>query len=124
MSNQVIDQLIDLEKILLTHSCRKNAGRVATLLHDDFMEIGKSGRQFDKARIIQSLAGEDSTPIYSDGFKGTVLSDTLILISYRTSMDPSFATGALRTSLWQKGDDNMGIDGWQIRHHQGTPFVQ
>jgi hypothetical protein len=47
-----------LNKQLLDPKVRADAEAVASLLADDFVEIGSSGRTFDKTAIVEELRNE------------------------------------------------------------------
>ena len=60
---QIEDHLRQLEeKRLLDPAVRKNAQLVSSLLADDFIEFGSSGRVFNKASIIEDLKNEPPRP--------------------------------------------------------------
>jgi len=47
--------LLDLEKKLLDPALRRTPEKLASLLADDFVEFGSSGRSLDKKRILYLL---------------------------------------------------------------------
>jgi hypothetical protein len=116
---QIADHLKSLEEKLLDSTTRHNSDLVSSLLADDFLEFGSSGRIFDKAAILEELRNETSrpTPRLSD-FAVRPLADDAMLVTYRTtrlnsSGEPT--AQALRSSIWINRDDR-----WQITFHQGT----
>jgi hypothetical protein len=118
---QITDHLRALEEQLLQPIIRRNAEMLATLLADDFLEFGSSGRTFDKASIIAELLNEPPRPaaILSD-FAVRPLAPEAMLVTYRTTrLDSSGNTThqARRSSIWINRDNR-----WQISFHQGTPI--
>lgn len=55
-----MDSVVALERELLDPACRVDSDRVATLLANDFVEIGKSGRVWNRDDLLAALAGEAS----------------------------------------------------------------
>ena len=116
---QIADHLKSLEEKLLDSTTRHNSDLVSSLLADDFLEFGSSGRIFDKAAILEELRNEPSrtTPRLSDFAVRPLAADTM-LVTYRTTRLNSSGepTGhALRSSIWIIRDNR-----WQITFHQGT----
>ena len=117
---QITDQLRTLEEQLLDSSIRHNSNNVSSLLADDFLEFGSSGRIFDKAAILEELRNEPlrPTPRLSD-FAIRPLAPDAMLVTYRTTRLNSSGepiSQALRSSIWINRDNR-----WQITFHQGTP---
>jgi len=101
-----------LEEELLLPVVRKTATRVAALLAEEFVEIGSSGRIYDKQRIIDQLQQEQWTgplPTISD-FSARQLAPDLILAIYRI-----VESNTIRSSIWRT--TNIG---WRMVFHQGT----
>lgn len=90
-----------------------------TILHPDFMEIGASGRVFDRAEIIALLEEEtDFAPYTVDDFQVTALSTDAALVTYRIpprTADSGEKPGSMRSSIWVRTTGT-----WQLRFHQGT----
>ena len=101
-----------LEEELLLPEVRKSATRVAALLAEEFVEIGSSGRIYDKQRIIDQLQQEQWTgplPTISD-FAARQLALDLVLAIYRI-----VESNTIRSSIWRT--TNIG---WRMVFHQGT----
>lgn len=105
-----------LEESLLTPAVRTDRERLLSLLHEDFTEVGRSGRHWTRAEIVNSLAdeGERSTPT-TDEWSFSELSPNLTLLTYRIC---DTGPGSRHTSIW----DTTG-DAPRMRFHQGTPIV-
>jgi hypothetical protein len=108
-----------LEETLMDPAVRADSERAAALIGDDFTEIGKSGRIYDKAAIIAELQKKSEStyaaPAIYD-FKVRCLSSGIALVTYRSERSASgYIEEALRSSIWQWSDE-----GWRICFHQGT----
>ena len=113
------EHLVALETELHQPSCQANRSRLIELLHHDFIEIGRSGRTYRKADILDLIPRAAERVLMSaNDFKTSRLATDVALVTY-CSADIS-ATGqssrhALRSSLWLRARN-----GWQMRFHQGT----
>ena len=107
-------QLIELEKELHDPAVRKNKKRLGELLHESFVEIGRSGEIYNRADILASLDAEQNHTVWSQDYNAQSA-----LLTYRSA---HIGTGgelsrfSRRASLWEK----QGND-WKLRYHQGTP---
>ncbi|TDO46362.1 hypothetical protein EV643_111215 [Kribbella sp. VKM Ac-2527] len=112
-----VQQAVHSELQLLLPDVRGNAEQVEALLHPEFVEVGASGKRWDRPAMVAALrSGEitDSEPIEATEVEGVKLADDLILIRYvsrRTGGAP-----VRRSSLWRRLNGH-----WQLYYHQGTP---
>jgi hypothetical protein len=118
---QIADHLKALEESLLDPTNRRNSEQVSTLLADDFVEFGSSGRTFDKASILEDLHNEPPRPasLLSD-FAIRPLAPEVMLVTYRTTRHDSsgqITHQAHRSSIWINQNGT-----WQLAFHQGTPI--
>ena len=101
------------EVALLTSAIRRDPGRVRDLLHEDFVEIGRSGRLWTRDEILTSLSAEDDRPDpETDEWAFVEVADGLVLLTYRVRRE----SGESRhSSIWdlRSGDP-------KLRFHQGT----
>ena len=110
-----------VEQVLqkLEEDMRRPENRVpqvmATLLADDFVEIGSSGRALNKAECLQAVQNQSPYRMTATDFGVRMLSPSLGLVTYRVlrHSEPPLAT--LRSSIWQQRGG-----AWQIVFHQGT----
>ena len=98
---------------------RGSPERVAELLSADFIEVGASGRIYDRAAAISMLAGGASAQRRIEAFEARAVSRSVVLVTYRAvrfAEDGSPAARSRRSSLWrrEKGE-------WRMVFHQGTP---
>jgi hypothetical protein len=101
-----------LEEEPLLPEVLKSAARVAALLAEEFVEIGSSGRIYDKQRIIDRLQQEQWTgpPQTISDFSTRQLAPDLILAIYGI-----VESNTIRSSIWK----TTSI-GWRMVFHQGT----
>jgi len=118
---QIADHLKSLEESLLDPTNRRNPEQVSTLLADDFLEFGSSGRTFNKAAILEEFRNEPPrrASLLSD-FAIRSLAPDVMLVTYRTTRCDSsgqITHHVQRSSIWISRNGT-----WQITFHQGTPI--
>jgi glyoxylase I family protein len=109
VADQLRDELLALERALAERDW--TAAALDELIDEDFVEVGRSGRAWDRAAILDLLAGPPDRDVRIADFAVTRLGGDVVLATYSTTPDP-----ALRASLWIRRDGR-----WRIRFHQGTP---
>jgi hypothetical protein len=122
VSSEPFDEIVALEIALHKNEIRHDRTRLTQLLGNQFKEFGRSGRIYDKASVVSRLLCEPDMDgeIASWGFELVALAPGVVMLHYRSAFrDPHGVASnfALRTSIWQRGDDG----GWQMQFHQGTP---
>ena len=112
--------LRDLEERLLQVEVRSSRDELDALIDDGFIEIGASGRTFDKRSIMETLVAEiaEATPVLRtlDDFNTTLIAPGVVLATYRAIRHSEPPVESLRSSIWRQRGDR-----WQILFHQGTP---
>lgn len=109
------------EERLLQPDVRKSNKDVMDLLTDEFIEIVRSGRVFDKQQIIKSLQNEPIEPLTQKSiteFKTIVLATGVVLVTYRIvrhSRSGEQPVHSLRSSIWKLNNDR-----WKMIFHKGT----
>ena len=119
-----MDDLLELlrsaELALQQPSTRNDASKIEALLHESFIEIGRSGASYDRAATISLLTSEEmSGRIVSQDFSLTSLGSDVALLTYCSAIiddSEEIHSYALRSSIWTHTPD-----GWRLRFHQGTP---
>lgn len=113
MNETLAHVLLSLEERLLNPDTRKQPKAVATMLADDFQEVGKGGRLYDRESILELLAAEMPQPIAAEEFRAQLLGPEAALATYVSRA----ADGgqARRSSVWVYRDGR-----WQMLFHQGT----
>ncbi|MGD8195774.1 DUF4440 domain-containing protein [Herbiconiux sp. P18] len=105
------EQVRDAELSLLTSAVRRDSDRVASLIAEDFVEIGLSGRRWTSADTIAALQGEEPRPQpQTSEWMFNRLSAELVLVTYRIH---GAEHDSRHSSLWE-------IAGPRLRFHQGT----
>jgi len=102
-----------LELRLLDPGVRRDCVAVERLLHPEFLEVGASGRVWDRASIIAALAADPGERAVVLALAVSMLSADVALVTYR-SRQPGGPT-SLRASIWVRDEQ-----GWRVRFHQGT----
>jgi hypothetical protein len=114
-SDRLVDKLKNAEMALLDPRVRADPRRLDVLLADDFIEVGSTGRVYDKQTLIAMLAGEDPAPVSVLEFSTRELTPEVALVTYRTVGQ----TGSTvrRSSVWVRTKGQ-----WRVVFHQGTPL--
>jgi ribonuclease HI len=105
------EQVIALERSLLTDEVRSDRGAMAAALHPDWQEIGQSGRLWTRDEFLAEM-GPVGVETSLDVVSTERLSPDTILLLWRSITDDGTV---LRSSLWVRTPQ-----GWQQRFHQGT----
>lgn len=113
-------QLQALESELHHPGTQVSRERLERLLHPDFTEVGRSGRQYKRETVISHLvAGSAQADIVSKNYSTRLLGPGVALLRYETAHknpDGTLNFAALRSSVWLQSEV-----GWQLVYHQGTP---
>jgi ribonuclease HI len=107
-----VETVLRLERELLDPEARADQSRLATLLHPDFEEIGRSGRLWGRDTTIETLA-DGRSAMHLDVLDADEPAAGVVLLTLRTT-DARGTT--LRSSLWVRDGAQ-----WRLRFHQGTP---
>jgi hypothetical protein len=114
LSQQDLDQVLELEHELQTPACRADEARLREMLAPDFIEIGASGRVWDLESALVLLREEDTEgdAIEVTGLEGRSLAPGVVQVFWESERA---GRRARRTSLWCERDGR-----WQQVYHQGT----
>ncbi|MET9898763.1 nuclear transport factor 2 family protein [Streptomyces sp. NPDC006446] len=114
--NAAVEAAIEGELRLLDPAVRRSPELVGALLHPEFYEFGLSGRIWDRASIVASLAAETETGSRSttSRMRGVQLAADLVHLTFDTENN---GRRAHRSSLWRLTGNE-----WLLYFHQGTPF--
>jgi hypothetical protein len=112
-------QLRKLEESLLDTAVRRDRKKMRSMLAENFLEFGSSGRVWTRKSIIELLSQETAfVPPAIEDFNCAFLTDDVTLVTYRTvRTDPESGEvlASLRSSIWT---NESGA--WRMRFHQGT----
>ncbi len=117
MTKDLLDLLVDLERSLHRKSIRRSKEKLNELLHDDFEEVGASGRAYNKDQIIEELLNEMPFTINASDFELRMFSEDIAQLKYKTKNTArnNLMRTTLRSSIWK----NEGSR-WKMVFHQGT----
>jgi hypothetical protein len=116
----LLQELQALEVELHHPGVRCARERLEILLHPEFHEVGRSGRQYSRESVITYLESQTTHPLVeSTRFSISLLAPGCALLTYHSihqREDGVLENPTWRSSIWLKGSS-----GWQLRYHQGTP---
>ena len=116
----LFEHLCSLEVDLHHPGIQLSSERLEALLHPDFHEVGRSGREYDRHTVVNYLSyATVQRHVVSEGFALANLANGAALLTYRSASKDTNGTlfnHTCRASLWVE----TGV-GWQLRYHQGTP---
>jgi hypothetical protein len=118
MSSNRDDMLFELEQRLAQVGRKLSAEDAASLIAEDFVEFGASGKVWSKAEIIAAMSQWSPIERIVENFSVRELSASVCLVTYKVvgvTKDRQASPFSLRSSLWR---DTGGR--WQIIFHQGT----
>jgi glyoxylase I family protein len=105
-----------LEEKLLNAGIRKEPEELENLLSADFLEIGSSGRIYNRAETVEALKDETPAEFTLSDFKAVRISEDIILAVYKAARGRN---ASLRSSIWRLENGS-----WKMRFHQGTPVKE
>lgn len=116
-TDQTITDLQRLETLLLNPASNSKPETLWPLFANEFVEIGSSGRRYNRQQTLASLTSASTSRGELSEFVVAMLADDIALVTYRAVryLDP--LQHSLRSSIWQR----RGLR-WQIIFHQGTPI--
>lgn len=118
LSNKEIDAFRQLEEAFWREETRFDIQYIKDLMAEDFIEVGRSGRIYDKSSILAAQRQPINAVIPLSNFSVRLLSDKVVQTTYDSCVTrQSGALYARRSSIWSRE-----VDGWQLRFHQGTPY--
>jgi len=105
-----------LERRLLMPSVRRSSEELNSLLADEFVEIGSSGRIWSKDEIVEELLNSPSCEVEIDSVHARHIAENAVLITYRSwRVGEEHRAVALRSSIWRRRGRS-----WRLMFHQGT----
>ncbi len=112
-------QLLErLETELWHESTRFDTAHMNDLLAPDFIEIGRSGRVYQRDEILAVAPQPIGALLPLPEFCVRLLSTDIALVTYNSIVTSNGTVMyAHRSSIWSRT-----ARGWMLRFHQGTPF--
>jgi hypothetical protein len=114
-TEDITADLLRLETLLLNPSSCSRPETLWPLFANEFIEIGSSGRIYDKEQALASLAAENTPRGELSDFRVALLTDDIAHVTYRAVRYRDPPQHSLRSSIWRR----RGLR-WQIAFHQGT----
>ena len=115
-----LDELRALEELLLAAGNELSEKRLAELFADDFLEIGSSGRRYNKHQAIERMKQPGRPASQLTEFEARYIAPNLALVTYRVHRRAEGKVVlSLRSSLWKLAGGR-----WQVVFHQGTPTTE
>ncbi|QNX86352.1 nuclear transport factor 2 family protein [Acinetobacter seifertii] len=119
-NSNILSQIKSLEIEIHGLTTFEGRQRLDTLLHDEFVEIGKSGLIYRKSDVLNNLETKKTTnKILSWDFEIRFPEPKIVLMIYASCnllADGTREKYALRSSIWKCCEGS-----WQMFFHQGTP---
>lgn len=116
---EIKEKLRIMEQKLLQPDIRKSVEDLTLMIADAFIELGSSGRTYDKQQMIDVLPTLPIIKMTIMDFEAKLLAKEVVLTIYRLAKHGNETIEySLRSSIWLLRDDK-----WQIVFHQGTPLI-
>ena len=111
------DEMLELEQSCLNPEVRASPDRLSSLIADEFVEFGSSGRVWDKAAVVDEVPAQSGLVLTLSDFVAVRLAPDLVHTTFRVSISEAGSIRhSLRSSLWTSRSGR-----WQMLFHQGTP---
>lgn len=111
------DEMLELEQSCLNPEVRASPDRLSSLIADEFVEFGSSGRVWDKAAVVDEVPAQSGLVLTLSDFVAVRLASDLVHTTCRVSISEAGSIRhSLRNSLWTSHSGR-----WQMLFHQGTP---
>jgi hypothetical protein len=122
MNDEAKELLIRRETEIYSTYQRGDLDAIASVLADDFREIGSSGMFYSKADVLEAMKGVQVLEFQLDRFHVLPLSERQAIVMYvcsvRRVMDGQERSDrALRSSTWVRRKNE-----WRLVFHQATPL--
>jgi hypothetical protein len=117
MGSERSQLLFELEERLAQVGRKLSPEEASSLIADDFVEFGSSGKIWSKTEIIAAISEWSPIERIVEDFSVRELSPSVCLVTYKVfSPGRRDSRHALRSSIWHQNGGK-----WQIVFHQGTP---
>lgn len=118
LTDETATELKRLEETLLRPEVRRSRVWLDALLADEFLEVGASGRIYDKPALLGMTDRVYEGQLSLQTFSAVALAPSVALVRYRSCLRRADGreSHALRCSVWL-----LTETGWKLVFHQGTP---
>ncbi len=101
------NRVLELEKSLFKHEYMSDVTYLDEIIDDNFTEVGKSGKKYNKKDVINNLSiTKEDRNITIYNFTCEKLSEDIYLIHYITKSNED---NIYRTSIWRKECERVKI---------------
>jgi hypothetical protein len=112
MEDSGLQRAVDGELSLLTPEVRQSRQQLELLLDADFVEIGASGRLWEREELISDLTSTSAPVVQVEGMDARRVAGRIVVVTYVTV---SATRRVVRSSWWRESNDV-----WKCFFHQGT----
>lgn len=114
-------ELMNLERALAERDPAAVPGGLASLIDDDFLEFGSSGRRWDRDAVVADLVPTSARrQLEFTDWAAIPLAEEIVLVTYTlTATLEGGPRTTRRSSIWRMRDGR-----WRILFHQGTPIAE
>ncbi len=116
-----LDHIRKNEELLLQPHVRNSEKLLSELIADEFVELGSSGRIYNKSDVIKSLSTQRNFEWSIENFRAWHIEQKIILATYTLSLKHESGGSpkkSIRSSLWKLFGEE-----WKIIFHQGTSIL-
>jgi hypothetical protein len=111
-------RLQHLEESLWREATRFDPVYMDRVLAEDFWEIGRSGRVYNRDQILASPRGPIDAVLPLPDFQVRSLATDLVQVTYTSKVTyGDMVEWGRRSSIWSRTAGS-----WVLRFHQGTPY--
>jgi hypothetical protein len=116
VSDDIRDELYELEESLWRRETRFDDAYMDHILADDFFEFGRSGRTYQRDEALSVEPQDIDIEWPPRDFEVHPVAEDVVLVTYVSVVKYDEIEVGNRSSLWvrQHGE-------WKLRFHQGTP---
>jgi hypothetical protein len=115
MTSQRDEMFFTLEQKLAQVAIKLSAEDASSIIAEDFVEFGASGRVWTKTEIIAAMSSWEPMERRIENFDVRELSPCVCLITYKTIELAKGRRASLRSSIWRYIGEK-----WEIIFHRGT----
>ena len=110
-------EILELEKSLFKYEFMSNKNYLNKIIDDNYIEIGKSGKEFTKQDIIRELSNlKEDRNITIYNYNCRKISTNTFLVNYITKNNND---NIFRTSIWKKENNKF-----KIIFHQASLYLE
>ena len=101
-------EILKLEKSLFKYEYMSNIEYLNKIIDDKYIEVGKSGKKFNKKNVIDELSIlKEDRKISMYNFTCDKIEESIYLVHYITKSGNN--NNIYRTSIWKKQNNNIKI---------------